>query len=290
MTRPTSNISRRRPGLAVAVLVLGAWQGYNFLGLSEAPKKPPPTTRHASVVDSLKNPVKTVSETIDDFYKAYPQPPVLPMYRSFLVDFITQTHLTSVDSRFKYDAIFALGMRHYFTGLMGNYDKLVMSEESEKIWKALVTAMGMKPDQVVADAETVASYASSTSPADILKHMEGTEKASESKVGAAFESIRSSLYSITFSMGLFRIMELSGVDVTKANAEEWAKALKIEPPSKVTSDFETYKQNQVKLQKAEEMLREIEIREKKKLAERLEAKAKALAEKAAKKEPEAAAS
>mmetsp|Transcript_50118 Transcript_50118/g.100910 ORF Transcript_50118/g.100910 Transcript_50118/m.100910 type:complete len:83 (-) Transcript_50118:123-371(-) len=68
----------------------------------------------------------------------------------------------------------------------------------------------------------------------------------------------------------------------KANVEEWAKALKI-TPSKATSDLETYKLNKNKLQKAEEMLREIEIREKKKLAERLEAKAKALAEKAAKK-------
>ena len=81
---------------------------------------------------------------------------------------------------------------------MGNYDKLVMSpslpvsksgreaqrlspgEESEKIWKALNSAMGMKPDQVArgridaktslrnrvtprevtADAEAVAKYAS----------------------------------------------------------------------------------------------------------------------------------
>ncbi|CAK9051794.1 unnamed protein product [Durusdinium trenchii] len=296
----------RRPGLAALLVAFLGFQGWSFLGDftgqaaakattpkaedgREEPKiapKPPKITRHASVVESLKNPVKTVSETIDDFYKGYPQPPVLPMYRTFLVDFITQTHLSNVDSRFKYDAIFALGMRHYFTGLMGQYDKLVMSEESEKIWKSLVEAIGLKPDQVQADAEAVAAYASSTKPSEILKHMEGTEKPSEKKVAAAFESIKSSLYSITFSMGLFRVMELSGVELTRNNAEEWAKALKIEPPSKVTSDFETYKQNQSKLQKAEEMLREIEIREKKKLAERLEQKAKALAEKAAKKEPE----
>jgi len=269
--------------LAALLAALLGIQGWSFLGAFQRTQgQATRTARHASVVESLKNPVKTVSETIDDFYKGYPQPPVLPMYRTFLVDFITQTHLSNVDSRFKYDAIFALGMRQYYTSLMGNYDKLVMSEESEKIWKSLVVAIGMKPDQVSADAEAAAKYASSTSPADILKHMEGTEKPSEGKVAAAFESIGSSLYSITFSMGLFRIMELSGVEVTRANAEEWAKALKIEPTSKVTSDFETYKANQVKLQKAEEMLREIEIREKKKLAERLEQKAKALAEKAAK--------
>eukprot|EP00439_Symbiodinium_sp_Y106_P081621 s635_g20.t1 len=274
---------RRTSWLAavVAAVLLSSWQGFSFLGSMPTGQQAHKTARQASVVDSLKNPVKTVSETIDEFYKGYPKPPVLPMYRSFLVDFITQVHLTMVDSRFKYDVIFGLGMRHFYTGLMGNYDKLVMSEESEKIWKALNSAMGMKPDQVTADAEAVAKYASSTSPAEILQHMEGTAKPSDAKIGTAFEQIQSSLYSATYSIGLFRIMELSGVEVNKANAEEWAKALKIEPASKVTSDLETYKQNQVKLQKAEEMIREIEIREKKKLAEKLEQKAKALAEKAA---------
>ncbi|CAE7727366.1 unnamed protein product [Symbiodinium sp. CCMP2456] len=277
-------LRRRRPSwlaAVVAAVLLSSWQGFSFLGSMPTGQQAHKTARQASVVDSLKNPVKTVSETIDEFYKGYPKPPVLPMYRSFLVDFITQVHLTMVDSRFKYDAIFGLGMRHFYSGLMGNYDKLVMSEESEKIWKALNTAMGMKPDQVTADAEAVAKYASSTSPAEILQHMEGTAKPSDAKIGTAFEQIQSSLYSMTYSIGLFRIMELSGVEVNKANAEEWAKALKIEPASKVTSDLETYKQNQVKLQKAEEMIREIEIREKKKLAEKLEEKAKALAEKAA---------
>lgn len=244
--------------------------------------------QRASVVDTLENPIKTVSDTIADFYKAYPQPPVLPMYRTFIVDFLTQTHLAVVDSRFKYDAIFGLGMWYYYSALMGNYDKLVSSAESDKIWSALVTSLGMNPDQVKADAELVASYAGATSPADILQHMEGTSSPSDAKIAEAFTGIRSKLYSMSFSVGLFRMMSVSGVETTKDNAEEWAKALKIEPVSKVTSDLETYKQNQNKLQKAEEMLREIEIREKKKLAERLEQKAKALAEKAAAKaEPKA---
>lgn len=239
------------------------------------------TARRASVVDALENPIKTVSDSIADFYKAYPQPPVLPMYRSFIVDFLTQTHLAVVDSRFKYDAVFGLGMWYYYSSLMGNYDKLVSSAESDKIWSALVSALGMNADEVKADAEAVISYAGATSPSDILQHMEGTSSPSDAKIAEAFTNIRSNLYSMSFSVGLFRIMSISGVDTTKDNAEEWGKALKIEPVSKVTSDLETYKQNRNKLQKAEEMLREIEIREKKKLAERLEQKAKALSEKAA---------
>eukprot|EP00931_Biecheleriopsis_adriatica_P034010 TRINITY_DN1968_c0_g1_i1.p1 TRINITY_DN1968_c0_g1~~TRINITY_DN1968_c0_g1_i1.p1 ORF type:complete len:315 (-),score=92.26 TRINITY_DN1968_c0_g1_i1:271-1140(-) len=245
------------------------------------------TSRRASVVDTLENPVKTVSASIDGFYKEYPQPPVLPMYRSFLIDFITQTHLSLNDARFKYDGIFALGMWTYYTGLMGSYDKMVNSPESDKIWSALVSALGMQPEKVKEDAEAVISYAETTSPADILQHLEGSSKPSAAVVSEAFESIRSSLYSSSFSVGLFRIMELSGVEVKKTNVEEWAKALKIEPASKVTADLDTYLQNKDKLQKAEEMMREIEIREKKKLAERLEQKAKALAEKAAAKTEDA---
>mmetsp|Transcript_50653 Transcript_50653/g.91183 ORF Transcript_50653/g.91183 Transcript_50653/m.91183 type:complete len:306 (-) Transcript_50653:125-1042(-) len=242
-----------------------------------------PTARRASALDSYKNTVKTVAQTIDDFYTAYPQPPVLPMYRTFVVDLMTQTHLAVVDSRFKYDSVFALGLWRGYQGLMGSYDKLVGSGESDKIWTALVTSLGMSPDQVKADAEAMASYASSTSPALILQHMEGTAAPADSKVAEAFQGIRSKLYVMSWSIGIFRVMELCGVEVNKDNAMAWANELKIQPPSKVASDLETYKMNQGKLQKAEEMLREIEIREKKKLAERLETKAKALAEKAANK-------
>jgi len=242
-----------------------------------------PSTRtvlRASILDSLENPVKTVSETIADFYKGYPQPPVLPMYRTFVVDFITQTHLAVVDSRFKYDAIFALGMSHYFNGLMGNYDKIISSEQSGKIWASVCKAVGLNPDEVTADAEAMSAYATSASPADILQHLEGTAAPSDARVSEAFSSIKSKLYTMTYSVGLFKLMELSSIELSKGNVEEWAKALKIDPPAKVASDLETYKQNQQKMQRGEEMMREIEIREKKKLAERLEQKAKALAEKA----------
>jgi len=244
------------------------------------------TILHASIVDSLENPVKTVSQTIADFYKGYPQPPVLPMYRTFLVDLITQAHLAVVDSRFKYDAIFGLGMWRYFQGVMSNYDKLVGSEQSDKIWTSVCTSLGLKPDEVKADAEAMEAYATSTSPADILSHLEGAA-APDTRVSEAFSSIQSKLYTLTYSVGLFKMMEQSGIELNKGNGEEWAKALKIDPPSKVTSDLETYKQNLNKLQKAEEMMREIEIREKKKLAEKLEQKAKALAEKASKASAEA---
>lgn len=185
-----------------------------------------------------------------------------------------------MDSRFKYDAVTALGVSDMFSGLMSSYDKMVGGPQAEQIWDAFIKAVGLDPSTVKQDVEEASKYASGTSPATILQHMEGGG-AGNKKVGEAFESIGNSLYSIQFSVGLFKIMELSGVEVTKSNVEEWAKALKITPLTKVTGDLDVYKQNRKKLQMVEEMMREVEIREKKKLAERLEEKAKALAAKAA---------
>mmetsp|Transcript_73115 Transcript_73115/g.136678 ORF Transcript_73115/g.136678 Transcript_73115/m.136678 type:complete len:296 (-) Transcript_73115:37-924(-) len=238
-----------------------------------------------AVADEVKNPIRTVSDTLEVFWSKYAKPPVLPMYRTFLIDFLTQLHLTKVNSRFKYDAIFALGMTEYYTGLMGNYDKLVGSPESEKIWSSMMEALEMDSKQVKKDAAAVADYAKSTKPAEILAHIEGTA-GGEEKFLAALSSIKSGLYSTPFSLGLFKIMEMAGAEPTKANVEEWAKAMSL-PIAKTTSDLETYRQNKNKLQQAEELLREVEIREKKKLAQRLEEKARQLQEKASGKAKEA---
>eukprot|EP00929_Paragymnodinium_shiwhaense_P013651 TRINITY_DN1214_c0_g1_i1.p1 TRINITY_DN1214_c0_g1~~TRINITY_DN1214_c0_g1_i1.p1 ORF type:complete len:302 (+),score=106.18 TRINITY_DN1214_c0_g1_i1:72-977(+) len=233
-----------------------------------------------AVLFDLKNPVKTVSDTVGEFYEKYPQPPVLPMYRPYLVDMMSQTHLTTVDSRFKYDAIFASGLWDSFSSMMKNYDNLVGEGNTAKIWDAMVTSLNMDPAKVKSDAESIMEYAKSTKPADLMTHMEGTTEAPEAKAAEAFKSIQGSLYSNGFSVGLFRMMDLAGVEVTKPNVEEWAKILKLDS-TKVMSDLETWKQNQQKLIAAEEMLREMQIREKKKLAQKLEEKAKALAAKAA---------
>jgi len=273
--------------LAVGVLASAAvaWTSRGAFVAGRQASAAPAQARAAvalRVASTIKNPVRTVSETVDDFYKAYPSPPVMPMYRTFLVDEIKSTHMAMVDSRFKYDAVFALGLREYYMGLMGTYDKFMGgSPESEKIWKAYCSALGLDAEKVNADADSAVGYAKETAPATILGDMEGKKGA----LGDAFGSIGSGLYSMSFSVGLFKMMQAAGVELSTANAEEWAKALEI-TPSKVSGDLKTYKLNQEKMLAAEEMLREIEIREKKKLAQRLEEKAKALAAKAAGKKEE----
>jgi len=207
--------------------------------------------RGSSATLQIDNPVKTVADTISDFYKLYPQPPLMPMYRTFIVDMIKQVHLTVVDSRFKYDAIFALGAWEAYNGLMSNYDKLGGSEEADKIWPAFMQACGLDPEKVKADAQAVAEWTKSATPAQILATMEGTATEADARIVDAFSSISTGLYSQPFSVGLFKMMEYSGVEASTTNAEEWAKALKI-PPSKPSGDLETYKMNMNKLKAAEE--------------------------------------
>merc|ERR1719450_453383 len=110
------------------------------------------------------------------------------------MDFLTQTHLAAVDKRFKYDAVFALGLVEYYTGLMNSYDKMVgTGEQSTKIWSAFSKSVGMDPDTVKADANAAVEYAKATPPGQILKHLEGAEAPSESRMAEAFSSISSKL-------------------------------------------------------------------------------------------------
>lgn len=237
------------------------------------------TSHKAQALDwnaQLQNPIKTVSDTLSTFYKEYPQPPVLPLYRPMIIDLLTQVHLAMADSRFIYDAVFALGLRENFFGIMNSYDKFAAPDETQKIWKAFLGAVGLDADKVNADAEAVATYAKENSQQQILKQIEGMAIADET-LANAFSSCAKSLWTLNRSIGLFKMMEFSGSELTNANVEQWSKLLKA--PVSCARDLKTFKTNRMKLQKAEELLREIEIREKKQLAERLEAKAKALAEK-----------
>jgi len=221
--------------------------------------------------------VKTVADSVSDFYKGYSQPPVLPLFRPMVVDLLSQIHLSVQDQRFVYDSVWALGLREYFMLLMKDYDRLIRVGEAEKIWSALLNAVGLDPVRVTKDAEAAAAYVTSTPTATLLEQVEG--KGSDEKLVQALQNIKTNLYSMPFSIGIFRIIELGGVALTRATTEEWMKVVGVEE-SKATRDLDTYLAFQKKMRASLDMLREVEIRGKKKLAEALEQKAKALSEKA----------
>merc|ERR1719272_1771628 len=123
-----------------------------------------------------------------------------------VVDLLSQIHLAVQDQRFVYDSVWALGLREYFTMLMNDYDRLVQVGEKEKIWSALLKAVELDPVKVTKDAEAAAAYVKSTPTATLLGQVEG--KASDEKLVQALQNIKNNLYSMPFSIGIFRVIEL----------------------------------------------------------------------------------
>ena len=61
---------------------------------------------------------KTMDVKID-FYNKYTRP-ILPQYKTFIADFLTMTHIQTIDARYKYDALHAFGIcTQYYTIMKG---------------------------------------------------------------------------------------------------------------------------------------------------------------------------
>eukprot|EP00747_Dinoflagellata_sp_TGD_P189680 gnl/TRDRNA2_/TRDRNA2_50309_c0_seq1.p1 gnl/TRDRNA2_/TRDRNA2_50309_c0~~gnl/TRDRNA2_/TRDRNA2_50309_c0_seq1.p1 ORF type:complete len:320 (+),score=46.40 gnl/TRDRNA2_/TRDRNA2_50309_c0_seq1:118-1077(+) len=200
------------------------------------------------------NPPPTFGMTKMKFQEALLPKLLHPLYQKFFEDYLEELHFYVYTSSYKYDGLFALGLREFFATASGTYDQFSSSGESENVFSACCTAVGLDGQQIIKDADTMRTYAKSASPTDIRKHMEGTEKPSDSFVAATFEEYKRS--SRFRSIGLFKVLEFSGVKLDDSNTEMWAKAANMRA-AKLKSDIGAYAVNLSKMKDGDKMVKDV---------------------------------
>lgn len=215
----------------------------------------------ATATETATNPRKfaqNFGETKTKFQKKVPI--THPVFGTFIGDVLNELHFYVFSPQYKYDGLFALGLRELFAAGRSTYDKLQGSGEGDALWTGTCEAVGLDPDQVSKDADAMTTFAKSTPPADILKMMEGTEKAPDALVESAFADEKKKHTNFR-SIGLFKVMELSGVPIEKDKAAEWAKAVKIDN-SKFMKDLQAFRSNLRKMQEGMKMMEDMSLRDK----------------------------
>jgi photosystem II biogenesis protein Psp29 len=165
--------------------------------------------------------VKTVSQAMIQFCNAYPKP-IIPQYRTVVNDLIQSTHLSVVDARYHYDAVFALGLQGIFSKLMKSYPG---PGEADAVFAAITAALDLDLAKVNSDAESMLSFAKGASEADILSALAGE---GDSALAAAAKAVKADefyLYSKLWGFGLIQIMEAAGIEVTEGQIEKFIRAV-----------------------------------------------------------------
>lgn len=219
--------------------------------------------------------IKTVGEAFAEFTKDLGYT-VNPLYKNMVTDLVGTTHLVSVNARFKRDAVWSLGLVSVLELLLKNYPE---QEVSSKIISSLIKCVGMDEGEIRNEAETMKAWAQGKSRAEVESALMGE---GDSPLAAIAKEVKDNqwwFYSRYFGIGLIKIMDMVGIEQDKDEAynimEDWMSNKLGRSHLTACSDSDLYFKSKEKLDMMETMMKEIEIREKKRLAERLEEKAEA---------------
>jgi len=223
--------------------------------------------------------VKTIETTVKAFNANYKRP-IIPVWRSPLSDMLQVTHLSLVDGRFKWDNLASFGLVAAFDFILAAYP---MAEEQAKIRDASIEALDLDLAEVLAEHAAIKTW---------LEGKTGDEMIAAIADGSAPISKKDDSYmqSRASNMAVVLMAESGGAELSDATAEKWAAAMGLRSEKLVKNDMNLYKQNKDKMEQGMQMMKALEIREKKRMADNLEEKAKAAqaaAEKAAEKAKEA---
>jgi len=219
--------------------------------------------------------VRTVGEAFGEF-NAILGHPINAIYRSMITDIVGSTHLITVDARFRRDPIWCLGIISALELLLKNYPEQDIAAE---VITSLFKSLGMDEASVRADAKTVADWVEGKTQAEVTAELTGN---GDSFIAALAKDIKDEAFwmnSRYFAIGLVRMMEIVGVEQSMEKAydvmEQWVGKSLGKRHYTACSDSDLYFRTKQKLDMMETLMKEIEIREKKRMADRLEDKAEA---------------
>lgn len=217
--------------------------------------------------------VKTVGEAFAEFTNLLGYT-VNPLYKNMVTDIVGTTHLIVVNARFQRDAIWSLGILTALELLLKNYPE---PEVAKKIVSSLFQSVGLNEAEIKAEAKTIENWAQGKSREEVETALSGE---GNSPLAAIVKTVQADdywMYSRYFGVGLLRIMEIIELEMDKDEIypvmESWMGQKIGKSHLTACADSDIFFKIKSKLDMMETMMKEIEIREKKRMAERLERKA-----------------
>lgn len=215
--------------------------------------------------------VPTVSDAMSKFTTAIGGP-INTLYRNSMSDLVATTHLSVVDARFRCDPVWCLGFKTTTDVILRNYPE---KEFAEKMVEGLATSVGLEYSNIVKDANLVTEWASGKLAEDVASALRGEGEGPMNDVAKAAKDDEYWLYTKNFGIGLIKVMEIVGSEASNDVMKKWVETDLGKKSQKAQLDLDQWNGLNSKLAMMETLMKEIEIREKKKMAERLEDKAAA---------------
>ena len=159
--------------------------------------------------------MKTVSDSKRAFYAAYSRP-INSIYRRVIEELLVEMHLLSVNSDFKADPIYYLGIVASFERLMQGYQP---EQDKEKIFNALCTSTDGDPEVYKSQAGVLLSLAKEKSTSELIAWLNDPQ--AEDDASYIVEPIRAISenknfkYSRPFAIGIYTLLEESDSELVK---------------------------------------------------------------------------